>query len=315
MRRTPMVRNKDYESKILSPFFASTVTLIGIRHYNTKFNNFGRVALMFMMTDKMGSDEILFIQTLFDITNKEELEMITRSPSNIANLPKEVFNKVFMPIVSKTKPGENSFASSFDFKRSMLVPSTQEYYDIDGIYTDENTKTEVIKPVKLSKANWIRISQLMYWFIAKLPILNTDIFVDRRYDAMKEFKVTGMIFDGSADIALNAKETIIMAHFTLFTDNTLQSQFGINIPCTPVPGKLRRNHLDDKVYTERYVNDDRLSPDRVFSITSPDKFAALISGSLDGKELWMLTIDDKMAKEIHWLDWGHYIYYNKGEKL
>ena len=317
MIKTPILINKDFKREDKPPFFASQVTLIGLTYYPGKYTkDFGRVALMFLLTDKMDSDNCLFVQTLFDLTSKEEVEFVKKCPANVNNFTKEHYEKVYIPLAAKSIPGENSYGSSMEFAVPKL-PTNNIYYEFECICDFKDTKTAIVRRVNISKADYIRLSQVLYWFATGFPFLfrGHDIFYDQKYRGTDILNVTNIIFDGSTEAQVSANNTMIMAHFTIYTDDLLkQNQFGINIPCAPMEKLLHRHPIDGAEYEALYKDHDTISPERIFMFTSPTPAYALLSGDFDKPNYRVFKVDIDVAEKIHWLDWGYYIFHHSEDR-
>ena len=305
MKRTPVIKGLNFNVEQQTEFFVDITTLLGMKYYPSKSKDHGRIGLLFLFSSKMDNDYI-YAQLMFDLENEEEVELMKFHPQNINNWSKEFKDKHFYPLVSLAKPGINSYGTNMIFSK----PVIGDYYQFEVVYSNRDTKTDVIRKVNCPKSVWLQLSQFIYWFLCGYPV-SSDIFLDDKYKYAKLYQVTGLIFDGSCRTRINNNE-MVMAHFTMYWKSGIETgTFCFNIPFDGSDKtKIEKHPIDEKEYIRLYSKDDTISPDRMFSIPSPDRLAALLSG-IKGENFYRIyTLDVDTVKRVDWLNWAKYIYLN-----
>lgn len=297
----------DNNVKILPDFFVDKTTLLAMRYYPTN-NGFGKISFMFFFSEKINPDQGLYAQLLFDLESEEEKEIMIHHPNNIANWDKEFVNKYFKPMMAGAKPGVNSFTTDMIFEKDNNILSKEEYYSFNCVYFNTNNSDFTKRKIKCNKGTWLQLSLFIYYNLVGYPA-PVDIFLDNKFKKTKLIKVTGLLFNGSTH-TLFFNNKVVMSHFTLYYQDGIETgEFGFNIPCEePKQKKIERKPMDEKKFIELYSEYDTISPDRLFVISSPEKFSALLTGRKEEDFYRIYTLDPEIINRTNWTDWSKYIY-------
>ena len=308
MKRSPINLNPNYETKTVPDFFVDMASFLGLRYFPSKTGGINRIALLFVMTNKLDPNDCIYIQTLFDLEDINEETFFINHHSNVENFDKEFKEKCFIPLITNAKPGINSFSSQ------MIFSNEESYYQFESVYADNTTKTNIFRKVNCPKSVWLQYSQLTYWLLCGHPI-KPEIFLDKKFERAKLVKVTGMIYDGSTHVKSGLAK-YIMAHFTLYWQDGIESgTFGFNLPYNSNKDSIliERHPMDSEKYMALYGSDEIAFPDKLFVISSPNKLAALLSKNDNENFYKIFTLDNEFIKRVDWLHWDKYIFINGGK--
>lgn len=299
--------SKQIEHKIntsLPAITAKYVAAVGLRYFKPDdLHKYGVMVVLFTVFD--ASDKAMYYQVRYELEDEKDKNYVISSPFNIDNLDSEFRSTTMASILRELKPGVTLLHTNLDFTKF------SGKYQFEAIFHDLPNSTLITQVINCDTSVYIRLSQFVYWLTSDYP-LYLQMFNDPKYNNLKITKVDRITFDGSCNYSVS-NGTDMMIHFTLYFRDAIddllfdEKKYGFNIPYRKIEGKIQRKPLLTPEYITLFGDDDTVTSDRIFFVSTPSKAVFILSKGESSYRLFM--IDMKLVEKYHLLDLEENIYF------